>query len=117
MTTKHMLRVFLLGFSAVLSMNALAAAPKANITGAFAPDVTLDGMIVQAGAAIGGNAELETSIGTVHGDSTGADFSPKISVGSGILGVSIVNAGLAVGGDICAKVSIGSVGASTCTYK
>ena len=94
------------------------AAPTAGI-GTFGNGVTVEGLVLQAGASVGGNTQLETSIGTLHGDSqadAGASFSPTVAVKSGILGVSLVNAGAAVAGDLCAKVSVASLGASTCTY-
>ena len=92
----------------------LADAPTARTAGEFSPIISIQGMVVQAGAAIGGDAELETSIGTMHGNTSAGKFTPIISIGSGVLATSVLNAGIAVGGDACAKVAIGSLGASTC---
>jgi len=104
--------------------NVVAEAPQANV-GAFNSNVEY-GIIFNGGMAIGGDAALELSVGTVHGDSTVDTFTANVTQGDGLSaslggfageakGV-IFNGGLVVGGDMCAKTAIASVGASTCSY-
>ncbi len=93
----------------------MAQAPEPEVTGTFAPEIQIEGNVINAGMSIGGDAELEVSIGTLHGNAKVNDFKPVISIGDGALQSSIVNAGMAVGGDLCAKVSIGTMGAGTCS--
>ena len=108
------LRSLLVTASIFASSAVFAQAPEPQVTGTFSPEITIEGNVLNAGAAIGGDAELEVSIGTLHGNARVNDFTPKISIGDGVLQTSVVNAGLTVGGDLCAKISIGTLGASTC---
>ena len=109
---------------AMLSVNAFAEAPTADV-GEFNSNVEY-GIIFNGGMAIGGDAALELSVGTVHGNSSVDTFNANVSQGDGMSlslggfngemkGV-IFNGGLVIGGDMCAKTAVASVGASTCTY-
>ena len=110
--------------SAIVAGHAVAEAPQANV-GTFNSNVEY-GVIFNGGMAIGGDAALELSVGTVHGDSTVDAFTANVTQGDGlsltlggfntqVTGV-IFNGGLVIGGDLCAKTAIASVGASTCSY-
>lgn len=110
-----------LGLASGLSM---AEAPQADV-GTFDSNVEY-GIIFNGGMAIGGDAALELSVGTVHGNSEVDSFTANVTqagglnatlggAGLGLTGV-IFNGGLVIGGDICAKTAVASVGASTCSY-
>lgn len=102
----------------------VAEAPQADV-GTFNSNVEY-GIIFNGGMAIGGDAALELSLGTVHGDSSVDSFTANINQGDGLsLGLGsfnadmtgvIINTGLVIGGDMCAKTAVASVGASTCSY-
>lgn len=100
---------------------AQAEAPVAKIGGTVDNQILIRGMLVNAGAAIGGmeggNADLEVSVGTVHGNSEiNGDLNNNISILGALGSIAIVNAGMSWQGKLCAKTSVGSIGASTCTY-
>jgi hypothetical protein len=104
-----------------LSNTVLAEAPVALIGGSVENQILIRGMIVNAGAAIGGmeggNADLEVSVGTVHGNSEiNGDVNNNISILGALGSIAIVNTGISWQGKLCAKTSVGSIGASTCTY-
>ena len=109
---------------AIFIDNAVAEAPQANV-GTFNSNVEY-GVIFNGGMAIGGDAALELSVGSVHGDSTVDSFTANVTQGDGVsltlggfnteLSGVIFNGGLVIGGDLCAKTAIASVGASTCSY-
>lgn len=109
-----------------LASFAMAEAPttttSTNVGGDINVNVVTDGMVVNAGAAIGGHADLEASVGSTHGDTTvGGSLNIDVQVGQlGVfgLGASVLNAGITTGGgDLCAKTAIGSIGASSCSYR
>ena len=114
----------LLSLSIFTGQLAFAEAPSADV-GTFDSNVEY-GVIFNGGLAIGGDAALELSVGTVHGDSSADSFNASVTQASGIglglggasaeLGGIIFNGGLVVGGDMCAKTAVASLGASTCTY-
>lgn len=113
----------LLGFSCLIgaSQHTLAEAPVARIGGAINNEILIRGMILNAGAAIGGmeggNADLEVSVGTVHGNSeVNGDVNNNIQILGALGSIAIVNTGMSWQGKLCAKTSVGSIGASTCTY-
>ena len=99
----------------LFAMGANAEAPNTSIGGDI--DINIDtGVVLNAGISVGGDAELETSIGSTHGNTDiGGDLNLDVSMRD-LFGVSVVNAGASIGGSLCAKTAIGSVGASTCTY-
>jgi len=104
-----------------LSNTVLAEAPVALIGGSVENQILIRGMIVNAGAAIGGmeggNADLEVSVGTVHGNSEiNGDVNNNISILGALGSIAIVNTGISWQGKLCAKTYVGSIGASTCTY-
>lgn len=104
-----------------LPLTCLAEAPAATVGGDVNNNIELRGAVINAGASIGGNKggglEMETSIGTIHGNSTvGGDVNNNILVYGLLGGVSVVNAAVTWQGNLCSKVAIGSIGASTCTY-
>ena len=113
----------LLGF-AIVAGHAVAEAPAADV-GTFNSNVEY-GVIFNGGMAIGGDAALELSVGSVHGDSSVDAFTANVTQGDGVslslggfnteLTGVIFNGGLVIGGDLCAKTAIASVGASTCSY-
>lgn len=108
----------------MMAGQSMAEAPAADV-GTFNSNVEY-GIIFNGGLAIGGDAALELSVGSVHGDSTVDSFTANVTQGDGIsaslggfntnLTGVIFNGGLVIGGDLCAKTAVASVGASTCTY-
>jgi len=110
--------------ASLLATQVNAEAPTADV-GAFNSNVEY-GVLFNGGLAIGGDAALELSVGTVHGDSTVDTFDANVTQGDGLslslggfqTGASgvIFNGGMVIGGDMCAKTAVASVGASTCTY-
>lgn len=108
----------------LMSASVFAEAPSADV-GSFESNVEY-GILFNGGMAIGGDAALELSVGTVHGNSSVDDFTANVTQGGGaglalgnfntqLTGV-IFNGGLVIGGDMCAKTAVASVGASTCSY-
>ncbi len=98
-----------------------ASAPIGSVSGDVNNNIELRGGVVNAGSAIGGfqggGLEMETSIGTVHGEyKVGGDVNNNILLYGLLGGISVVNAAVTWQGNLCSKVAIGSVGASTCTY-
>lgn len=113
----------ILGISSLMlnASIAFAEAPVAQIGGAINNEILIRGMIVNAGAAIGGmeggNADLEVSVGTVHGNSeVNGDVNNNIQILGALGSIAIVNTGMSWQGKLCAKTSVGSIGASTCSY-
>ena len=109
---------------ALVASQGFAEAPTADV-GTFESNVEY-GVLFNGGMAIGGDAALELSVGSVHGDSSVDSFTANVTQGDGlsltlggfntsVSGV-LFNGGLVIGGDLCAKTAVASVGASTCSY-
>jgi hypothetical protein len=105
---------------AFFSASLYAEAPSSDGLGDVKNNIELRGAVINAGASIGGfkggGLEMETSIGTIHGDSTATNVTNNILVYGLLGGISVVNAAVTWQGNLCSKVAIGSLGASTCTY-
>ena len=103
----------------VASTSAMAAAPETRINGTNTQTLELQGLLGGAGISINGDAEIESSVASVHQGSIidGANVQSVEWTGGRVLGIDVLGGTIvgAINGDACGKLSVGSVGSSTCS--